>query len=397
MAILAHQPVKGAYALAAVAATLGTLPWYILKFTLPRFRPHARWTFGQALRVHLLKTLVYVFSRVHFKTPLDLAPGALKDRFEYVHPGAAKLYKGPLATSRVSPGTVYGIWYPERPASTATTSTSTSSGSRPTTILHFHGGAYVIGSPRPDYSGLMGGVLASHVAPRVFMLGYRLASNPGGAFPAALQDAVSAYAQLLKQGYAASDIVVSGDSAGGNLAIAFLRYLHEHAGGEDSETGLPLPRAALLWSPWVEVSAFAEAKAAGESAPAPMDPKYEATDYLPHAFPLWGSEEYATPASLGEGGKWRAYVSSGSEKGAAYASPIPLFVHVCETEVLKSQGLDWAEGMRAAGSGRVETRIEADAPHDIILSGANVGMEDMAVAGAEAAGRFLDSVWEEKE
>ena len=78
---------------------------------------------------------------------------------------------------------------------------------------------------------------------------YRLASNPGGSFPAQLQDAVTAYRHLLdEQKIPAARILVSGDSAGAHIAINLLRYLHENPGL------LPLPRALLLHSPWVDLT-----------------------------------------------------------------------------------------------------------------------------------------------
>ena len=85
-------------------------------------------------------------------------------------------------------------------------------------LLYWHGGAYVIGScasHRP---------IVSHVARAAGVRGllpeYRLA--PEHPFPAAINDAVAAYRQLLVDGYSANDIVVAGDSAGGGLTIAML-------------------------------------------------------------------------------------------------------------------------------------------------------------------------------
>jgi acetyl esterase/lipase len=61
-----------------------------------------------------------------------------------------------------------------------------------------------------------------------------------------LQDAITAYVYVLESLYKRPEqFVMSGNSAGGNLALAVLRYLHISA----SPTSLPLPRAVLLWSP----------------------------------------------------------------------------------------------------------------------------------------------------
>jgi acetyl esterase/lipase len=72
---------------------------------------------------------------------------------------------------------------------------------------------------------------------------YRLA--PEHPYPAALDDAVTAYRELLKT-YPAKSIALLGDSAGGGLALALLLRLKRE--------GLPQPAAAALYSPWVELT-----------------------------------------------------------------------------------------------------------------------------------------------
>lgn len=104
-------------------------------------------------------------------------------------------------------------------------------------ILYLHGGAFVAGSPRTHrsitrrLSALTGAlVLAPH---------YRLA--PEAPFPAQLDDCVSCYRQLLKEGYAPDRIAIVGDSAGGNLtfmtAIAAMK------------AGMPAPASLVMMSP----------------------------------------------------------------------------------------------------------------------------------------------------
>jgi acetyl esterase/lipase len=78
---------------------------------------------------------------------------------------------------------------------------------------------------------------------KLLMLDYRLA--PEHPFPAALEDAESAYEQLLKWVKDPGKIVVAGDSAGGNLAISSLVSLRDK--------GVPMPAAAVLISPWLDL------------------------------------------------------------------------------------------------------------------------------------------------
>jgi acetyl esterase/lipase len=109
-------------------------------------------------------------------------------------------------------------------------------------ILYLHGGGYVLCSPqthRPITSRL-----ALDTGVPVLVPHYRLA--PEHPFPAALNDALAAYQWLLAHGIPASRIVVAGDSAGGHLAASLV--------AEIGRTGLPSPAAAILFSPWVDLS-----------------------------------------------------------------------------------------------------------------------------------------------
>jgi len=110
------------------------------------------------------------------------------------------------------------------------------------TVLYFHGGVYVIGD------AFLAAELASQVGrrtqARVISADYRLA--PEHPYPAAVEDALAAYQALLHDGIAPSDIVFAGESAGGGLAIATLVNARDH--------GLPLPAAAYVMSPYVDLT-----------------------------------------------------------------------------------------------------------------------------------------------
>ena len=81
-------------------------------------------------------------------------------------------------------------------------------------ILYLHGGAFVMCSPATHRE--LAARLSACTNAAVLVLDYRLA--PEYPFPAAMQDAVSAYRWLLDKGYAERHIVIGGDSAGGGLA-----------------------------------------------------------------------------------------------------------------------------------------------------------------------------------
>ncbi len=113
-------------------------------------------------------------------------------------------------------------------------------------VLYFHGGGYIIGSPRTHRA--MMAHLSRDAASRVLALDYRLA--PEHPFPAPVEDAVAAYRWLLAEGFDPAKIALGGDSAGGGLTVAALvqiRYL-----------GLPVPAAGVCVSPWVDMEGLGE-------------------------------------------------------------------------------------------------------------------------------------------
>jgi epsilon-lactone hydrolase len=109
-------------------------------------------------------------------------------------------------------------------------------------LLFFHGGGYCSGSiishrRMASEAGRAGGV-------RTLAISYRLA--PENPFPAALEDAVTAWHFLRRQGIAAKHIAIGGDSAGGGLSLAVALKLR------DVKEELP----ACLWlvSPWTDLT-----------------------------------------------------------------------------------------------------------------------------------------------
>lgn len=109
-------------------------------------------------------------------------------------------------------------------------------------ILYLHGGAYVFGTPE-SYRNLTSRI-ARETGMKVLVVDYRLA--PEHPFPAAVDDATVAYKWLLAQDHAPERIIVMGDSAGGGLATALMVNL--------KNLGLSLPGAAVLMSPWCDLS-----------------------------------------------------------------------------------------------------------------------------------------------
>ncbi len=110
------------------------------------------------------------------------------------------------------------------------------------TIFHLHGGGFAVGSARGSVG--LASSLARKTGMRAVSIDYRLA--PENPYPAALEDATAAYRELLERVDDPKSVIVSGESAGGNLAIELLI-----AGRADS---LSMPAAALLFSPMTDLT-----------------------------------------------------------------------------------------------------------------------------------------------
>ncbi|MFX1480387.1 MAG: alpha/beta hydrolase, partial [Promethearchaeota archaeon] len=104
-------------------------------------------------------------------------------------------------------------------------------------ILYFHGGGMILMSAKTHRALTI--EIAQKTKIRVLSIDYRLA--PEHPFPAALEDCVNAYKWLLSQGFKAKNIVIAGDSAGGNFTLTTLIKLR----GE----GIELPIGAVALSP----------------------------------------------------------------------------------------------------------------------------------------------------
>jgi len=108
-------------------------------------------------------------------------------------------------------------------------------------LLYYHGGAYVVGSAHGYRS--LAGEFGRAAGARSLAIDYRLA--PEHPFPAGVDDALSAYRWLLGRGVSPKSIVFGGDSAGGGICMAVLMAARK--------ARLPLPAAALLICPWLDL------------------------------------------------------------------------------------------------------------------------------------------------
>ena len=193
-------------------------------------------------------------------------------------------------------------------------------------LLYLHGGGYVIGSTA-THRGLTGSLsIAANC--RVLSLDYRLA--PEHKYPAAVEDATTAYRWLLNQGIAANKIAISGDSAGGGLTLATLLAL--------KESGDELPGAAVPISPWTDMEGTGESM----KTKVDLDPMVEPGGLMGMAKLYMGDGNYQAPTA--------------SPLHGDYSGLPPLLIQVGELETLLDDALRVADKAKAAG---VDVTLEA--------------------------------------
>lgn len=199
-------------------------------------------------------------------------------------------------------------------------------------LLYLHGGGYVMGSCATHRQ--MVSYIAKAAGVQALLPEYRLA--PEHRFPAAINDCVGAYRALLRQGFHAGDIVIAGDSAGGGLTMATLFVLRE--GGD------PLPAAAFLLSPWLDLTGDGESM----DTHADRDP--------------WFKPEHM--------GLLTEYYCDSDEKSDPLVSPVfgdfsglpAIYIQVGEDEILLSDSARAAQKIESAG-GEVNLEIWPDLWH----------------------------------
>ncbi|MFJ2160522.1 alpha/beta hydrolase [Streptomyces sp. NPDC087856] len=229
-------------------------------------------------------------------------------------------------------------------------------GGRPGTILYFHGGGWVVGSPETALS--LTGNLVARTGFTGLSLDYRLA--PENPFPAAIDDALSAYRALLDLGHDPSTIAFAGDSAGGGLSVTTCLAARD--------AGLPLPGAI------VGFSAGLDATGTGES----MDTKTGID-------PIFTRERLEPMRDMYLAGQDPLQPLISPAVLADLAGFPPMLLQVGTNEVLLDDSTRIAARARAAGV-NVILDITADVPH-VFQSFA--GVLDEADQALERAALFL--------
>ncbi len=193
-------------------------------------------------------------------------------------------------------------------------------------IYYLHGGAYMMGSPTSHRRIVS--YIARESGMRALVPDYRLA--PEHRFPLALEDSLGVYQELLKSGFDPASMVIGGDSAGGNLAMATLLALRDK--------GIPLPAACFLMSPWLDMTENGESR----RTRADVDPWFR-PDYIAAVASKFCSEfdrknPLVSPVFADTSGLPATLIQVGDE------------------EILLSDSINFAENVRNCG-GKVELSV----------------------------------------
>lgn len=216
------------------------------------------------------------------------------------------------------------------------------------TVVHFHGGGYCLGSAGMVRS--WAAHLSAQAGCRVVLPEYRLA--PEHPYPAALTDA-RAVASALMRDCAPGSIVLSGDSAGGGLALALLLFMREE--------GADLPAGCILLSPWLDLGRDRWALADLVRRDVLLSPEW--LDACARA--------YADPAA------WSDHLVSPLH--AAHSGLPPLLIQAATSELLAPDAALLAASASAAGTDVTYSRWPG-LWHDFVLQPGMLAAADSALA-----------------
>ncbi|KAJ7783274.1 alpha/beta-hydrolase [Mycena metata] len=366
-----HQPLKAAYVLYQLLSAVIRLPYWAVLAVPRAWRPRKSWSWRRTVQVKLIRHLT---SMSQIVGPLMISPNhlALVPGTGYhgvwVEPVPSEFVVGQLrvfaAAAGLSPVKLPGYWV-HKVGSTIELGAPLMPNEKVAYLLH--GGAYTRLSAHPadPTAGIARGLLERvDSVHRTFTIEYRLSStkpykeeNP---FPAALLDALTGYNYLVNTLHIPpSDIIVEGDSAGGNLALALIRYLVEHP-----VPTLPPPGLLLLLSPWVDL---------GTSHAYPGSSYYTCSnsDYIVMTTPslsLYPIVAFSGPFGLGAT-EINRYISPASTfiSDISFANFPPTFISAGGAEVLRDSIRTLYQKM-AKDMGHKARYLEAeDGVHDFVV------------------------------
>ncbi|CAL1708227.1 unnamed protein product [Somion occarium] len=380
---LKRQPLKALYLTFALPVTLLVrLPFWCVYY-LPRFnRPRRSWKWWQCIQVNLIRTLADLGDIPEKTGPLLSHPThhtIPKDKYKsvWIEPTPALVFD-PLKkfadAAKVEPVRIPGYWYDREGKSVPV-------GDRPRpgekVLYYLHGGGYVGMSAHPSsiYAYLINRLTTTLPnVERTLAVEYRLTTGPPdeltNPFPAALLDAIAGYAYLINVvGFKPENIILGGDSAGGNLALALTRYLVEAGRLPEAANVLPKPPSNLiLICPWSDLGSSHETPGASVYVNLESDFIGPVDDaLLKHA-----RVNYVGPLGFPEAANTNSYLSPGSKHPSmpevSFKDFPRTFIVWGEAEILVDQVKTlWRKMTDQLGEEQVGWVAGKDAPHDFML------------------------------
>lgn len=418
-----RRPFNYILAFAYTLSIIARLPYWLTRYTVPSQRPCAQWSYNQAMRVRVLRAILYIICLVRKSRKRNLAPGKTpRWQFVVLPEFPDRLYTGPLACNeQIRPAEMGGTWYPREPSpedvealkrvelplevvDQAGTGEKRPAWSSEHVVLHIHGGAFAVGSSRPEFSRFASKTLLKDAGAKfVFMPEYRLASTSEGAFPAALQDVFTTVLYLTQTlGIPLRRITLSGDSAGANLALGMVRYMDEYGsklqldtGTEGIDSGLVF-NAVLIWSIFHDPTYLWHHPGAWESGWRGQ------RDYVHESFGLWGAagllgpllhtgnkgiqaERYAQSETLNT---WKRFYNFSGAQGA-FTTKNRLWFEVGECEAMFEEQMAVWGAFAAIEGNDVGGAVQEATVHDVLLCGGMLSMESACSQAGRRVGWWM--------
>lgn len=365
------QPFKALYTAYFLVKTPVHLLLLSLVYIVRPLRPMPAWGLGRNVQAAMARMLFAFWSTIRSQRPSYTAPEEAKERHVRVNPPPAACFTGVLAASGlVKPAAVDAIWFPGPPSPSPSPDLARQ---KKNVVLHFPGGAFVLAFSHESSGRPIAEMLNKHfMADHSVWAQYRLSGTPETCFPAAIQDAVTFYQHVISLGVDPADIIISGDSAGGNVAIALARYL------QSNQSVLPLPRGVAVFSPWIHVSPTA-------AEDYDQEPRSR-FDVLHSSVLQWGADVYRPRGWLPLETETEAYISPLHHP---FGLSVPLYIQAGTAEGMHDSIRSFSEEMATVGGNRVLFRSSPLAPHNLPFCHGSFGMSKEWEESLDEAREFL--------
>ncbi|KAI0435992.1 Alpha/Beta hydrolase protein [Xylaria telfairii] len=362
--IWSFQPFKAMFVILFACRKILHLTFNSFQYSFTPLRPVPEWGFKTSIGVKILRAIFEYCTATRYQRPPQLSPGKSRQRFVLIEPPDAQLFSGVLSPETVQPTPVGAVWHPV-PLHKEYTDLKT----RKVAIL-VPGGAFVLGWDPEETGQAITDVLSKHLGTtNALYIQYRLA-GPDARFPGAVQDLLTSYCYVLGLGIPPENISLVGDSAGGNIVLALLRFL------ETAQTSLPTPGRVLCFSPWVDVTLDSGLRYERSEA--------SRIDLLDGPFLTWGASAYIPDGDLPE-----EVSASISPLNHPFATKTPLFIAAGGVEGLLDSICNFAEQMSGIEGTQVRLHVAKHMPHDFFLAYPILGSEvEVAAALDDAYGFF---------